>query len=371
MTALRWNIARLLAAGFALAGLLVTAAPGAAASAAAAVPCVSMTRVQPTNTHNRSNVLNGVSVRSPCNAWAVGNSLTTVNNHRTLLSFIVHWDGASWTPSQNPGVGDLLGAVAAISATSAWAVGTHLDSNGAAHTLIEHWDGTSWTQVASPSPGTGSTLRAVAATSATNAWAVGAFSDSGGSEQTLIEHWDGTSWTQVPSPSPGTLNGVIGIGWAVGQQTTSSGADQTVIEHWDGRKWSVVPGADLGSGSTGSLAAVSATSPANIWAVGTLRASDGSAQDLIEHYDGTSWTQSASPGPGELTGVSVTGASDAWAVGGSQIGQIVHYDGTSWTPVPSQPVGGLNAVSASSPASVWAVGDGTPGPTLALHLRCC
>src|SRR6266571_219814 len=163
MTALRWNIARLLAVPFALAGLLVTAAPGAAASAAAAVPCVSMTGVQPPSPPNGGNVLNGVAVRSPCNAWAVGNSLTTVNNHRTLLSFIVHWDGASWTPSQNPGVGDLLGAVAAISATSAWAVGTHLDSNGAAHTLIEHWDGTSWTQVASPSPGTGSTLRAVAA----------------------------------------------------------------------------------------------------------------------------------------------------------------------------------------------------------------
>jgi len=42
-------------------------------------------------------------------------------------------------------------------------------------------------------------LDAVAATSATDAWAVGNYSSASASG-TLILHWDGTAWTQVPSP---------------------------------------------------------------------------------------------------------------------------------------------------------------------------
>jgi hypothetical protein len=284
----------------------------------------------------------------------------------------VHWDGARWTQvtSQNPSrTQNLLYAVTATSATNAWAVGTSTGNGSPHQTLIERWDGSHWAQVASPSPGTESQLFAVAATSATNAWAVGYFIPSGGARQTLIEHWDGTSWTQVASPSAGSLSGVLGIGWAVGVQPASSGADETLIEHWDGRTWSVVSGADLGPGSAGSLAAVSATSPANIWAVGKFNVSNGAQQMLIEHYDGTNWTRSASPGPGSLAGVSATGASDAWAVGAGTSSPIVHYDGTSWVPVPVH--AGLNAVSASSPASVWAVGSTPTRHSLALHMRCC
>jgi hypothetical protein len=42
-------------------------------------------------------------------------------------------------------------------------------------------------------------LNAVAATSATDAWAVGNYS-SGSASGTLILHWNGSAWTQVPSP---------------------------------------------------------------------------------------------------------------------------------------------------------------------------
>lgn len=197
------------------------------------------------------------------------------------------------------------------------------------------------------------------------------FTDNNSQLRTLIVHWDGTSWTQVPSPSAGELFGVLGIGWAVGGL-----GNGTLIEHWDGRTWSVVPGADLRPGAVGRLAAVSAASPTSIWAVGTVQASeDGPRQMLIEHYDGARWTQAARPGPGSLRGVSVTGASDAWAVGQgtSNSAAIVHYDGTSWVPVPTNTSFSINlgAVSASSPASVWAVGLGPVGTSRALHLRCC
>src|SRR5437868_6734376 len=67
----------------------------------------------------------------------------------------------------------------------------------------------------------------------------------------------------------------------------------------------------------GQLHAVTATSPRNAWAVGTL----GGKHTLVEHWNGSSWRVQASPNESTynyLYGVSATAASNAWAVGYSQ-----------------------------------------------------
>jgi hypothetical protein len=51
------------------------------------------------------------------------------------------------------------------------------DTGSTRFSLILHWNGTQWAQVASPSPSSFTALAAVAASSATNAWAVGGFND--------------------------------------------------------------------------------------------------------------------------------------------------------------------------------------------------
>ena len=91
-----------------------------------------------------------------------------------------------------------LDAVAAMSASDAWAVGGYSTST-ADRALIEHWNGTQWCRVPIPEPGTSHGLTGVATVSAADAWAVGNYS-SGSASGTLILHWDGTAWTQVPSP---------------------------------------------------------------------------------------------------------------------------------------------------------------------------
>ncbi|MBV8941077.1 MAG: hypothetical protein JO240_05065, partial [Solirubrobacterales bacterium] len=72
-----------------------------------------------------------------------------------------------------------------------------------AKTLIEHWNGKAWNVQRSANPGGSSRddLEAVAATSATNAWAVG-HDYIGPTEQTLIEHWNGKTWKVQPSVNP-------------------------------------------------------------------------------------------------------------------------------------------------------------------------
>src|SRR5690242_17760591 len=74
-----------------------------------------------------------------------------------------------------------------------------------------------WQVVPSPSPGPAG-LAAVAATSATDAWAVGSRLTPGGSYRTLIEHWNGNAWKVEPSPNPAggasptdTLGGVVAL----------------------------------------------------------------------------------------------------------------------------------------------------------------
>jgi len=335
MTALRRSAAHcrawLLTAALAVAGVLTAAAPGGTpAAAAATAPCVSMTGTQPASPSPQSTFLNRVVVRSPCDAWTVG--------------------------------------------------GISASGNGPSRTLIEHWDGARWTQAPSQDPGSAeNTLLAVAATSATNAWAVGWYVPAGAGNadtRTLIEHWDGTSWTLAPqsaSSIPGQLDDVSGTGWAVGSQPAGGG----LIEHWNGRVWSVAPGPDLGAAIVANLTGVSATSPSNIWAVGYLLTPGLQLNTIIEHYDGTGWTLSPSPDFALLDGVAATSPADAWAagLGPNDNPLVLHYDGTSWVPVPVQGGGGLGGVSASSPASVWAVGDlidqGEPSGPLALHLRCC
>lgn len=103
----------------------------------------------------------------------------------------------------------------------------------------------------------------------------------------------------------------------------------------------------------GPLMSVAALSPSYIWAVGSA---------YTERWNGRHWTSVPNPGTTadtELSGVAVTSASNAWAVGYSLRGApvIFHWNGTRWSDVASPVKSGvLSSVAASSPRNVWAVG---------------
>jgi hypothetical protein len=91
--------------------------------------------------------------------------------------------------------------------------------------------------------------------------------------------------------------------------------------------------------------------------------SDNESVDLVEHWDGTSWSVVAIPAfKGSLDviyGVSADASNVVWVVDSSP-GLILHFDGTSWsrTVLPPARHGGpaVKAVVALSPSNVWAVG---------------
>ena len=87
------------------------------------------------------------------------------------------------------------------------------------------------------------------------------------------------------------------------------------------------------------LFGVAAPSSGSAWAVGT-----DTAGTLIEHWNGTGWTQVPSPGPArnpELAGVAALSSGPAWAVGdyikgGKSVTLAERWNGTAWTIVPAR-----------------------------------
>jgi len=272
--------------------------------------------------------LAGVSAAGPSDAWAVGG----VNK-----PMILHWNGTAWTRAAAPALTNVtLTGVSAPSGTDAWAVGSVFVNPDGADTLALHWNGTAWAQVPTPSPGTGTVvdqLNGVSALSADDAWAAGYSSTLGGTSwAALMLHWDGTQWTQVTVPSPGQLpelNAVDALSptdvWAVGEYNTGSPAvTKTLLLHWNGTTWTQTasPIANL---HNGNLTGVSGASPTDVWAVGQYSSGKGGFfKTLVLHWNGTTWTHVPSPNPGgktsdksinSLSGVTAVSSGDAWAVG--------------------------------------------------------
>ncbi len=149
------------------------------------------------NGWTRKTILQAVAGSSSSNVWAVGwyQSGPGPSDYSTLVEHWDGWDGARWQVQPSPdgprsGSESQLFAVAALSRTSAWAVG---DSSGPVP-LIEHWDGVHWTAMPSrlQSHLSSPALYHVVAVNPRYAWALG----------DLIEKWNGTTWQQVQNPYP-------------------------------------------------------------------------------------------------------------------------------------------------------------------------
>jgi hypothetical protein len=148
---------------------------------------------------------------------------------------------------------------------------------------------------------------------------------------------------------------------------------QTFVEHWNGASWSAVASPN-GPGGDGYLAAVSAVSASNIWAVGAT-----STSALIERWNRTKWWVQSSPaitGTSFLSSVREISAIDVWAVGNQCSGALaMRYNGTVWTLVPEL-AGNLTlneATASTAEHAVWAVGSqeksSKPFKTFAEHVR--
>jgi hypothetical protein len=210
-------------------------------------------------------------------------------------------------------------------------------------------------------------------------WAVGA-AGPGGALQALVEEMTASGWVSVPAATPADslLESVSAVSaddiWAVGYYS-ASGKAVPLLEHWDGTAWSQVTSPPL----NGELRGVFAVGPSDVWAVGEQSAGNVYAT-LTEHWDGSTWSVIPSPNVGQqnnwFNAVAGDASSSVWAVGwhgNSNHTLAEHWDGTAWqivpTPSPSSGLNVLQDVADLSQSDVWAVGYSGSGvrSTLAEH----
>ncbi len=261
--------------------------------------------------------LYAVSVVSATNVWAVGCYGSApcvglaVDGGNTLVE---HWNGKKWdlVASPNPsGSGrSLLLGVSAVSAKNVWAVGFWDDESTASNdTLVEHYNGTKWKVVASPNLNDATDrLDTVARVSTRDVWAAGAGTASSGEAQALTEQWNGSSWQIVTSPTI-AYSGLLGLAsvsasdvWVVGcTGALVYGGDilfseppvNPIAEHWNGSRWKAVATPTPAGATKTILTGAASASAKNVWSVGSVSVS-GVVQTVIEHWNGSKWTLSAS-----------------------------------------------------------------------------
>ena len=190
-----------------------------------------------------------------------------------------------------------------------------------------------------------------------------------------------SGWTIVSAPPTGqnaplrAVSAVSGTdAWAVGYHSGNTGTNvgaKALIDNWNGTAWSAasVPATP---GNTALLLAVSASSATDAWAVGRTQVNKSSFEGLALRWNGTAW--SVSPGfsaaLSDIGGASAEGVADisptdAYAIGDSAAtasGSLVQWNGTAWSavtlPLPANATSNttLGAISAHGPDDVWIVG---------------
>jgi hypothetical protein len=206
-------------------------------------------------------------------------------------------------------------------------------------------------------------LTQVTVLSATNVWLVG-------SSNSTVTHWNGLRWQIVKIP-PAVLYSISAVSpndiWAVGSVRDARlgvYGKRTVTEHWDGRRWRVVPDIQEPNAALSSVVAISRN---DVWAVG-----NGIQRPVIEHWNGKAWTllplatkeQQLVREHLAVDFYTVAAASPSaiwiggWEDEDGPVVSIDRWDGTRWQSVPSPRIGGseLHGLAPISPTDVWAVG---------------
>jgi hypothetical protein len=251
--------------------------------------------------------------------------------------------------------------VDAVSATDGWAVGGN--GNG----VIQRFNGTRWNLVASPDLLAGGAnswalLAEVDATSAGNAFAVGQSTAASDAAKTAVAlRWNGSAWSRQAVPKPaGTDTEFAAVkafsasdAWAVGQTATAGSTfRKTLAMHYNGTAWAAVPTPSPGS-RTNFVTAVDGVSGSDVWLAGyslNLPYGNRIRQSLIQHWNGSSWTQIASPNSGStfLYDIAAVSATDAWAVGSANGGAyVVRWNRIGWNSLAAPPLSDLCSVARS------------------------
>ncbi|HEY3873755.1 MAG TPA: hypothetical protein VGM10_35690 [Actinocrinis sp.] len=261
-----------------------------------------------------------------------------------------------------------LAQIAGTSASNAWGVG-----GDSGTMLVDHWNGSAWTQSAMPSGPcnvfeSSCQFTGVSADPSGDAIAVGnAVLNASGSwlPAALAYQWTGKAWQAMPLPSTipyMSLDHVKAFSptnaWAVGAAALNGSTSETaLVTHWDGTAWTQYA-TPFSTTLNLTMGAISGDSASDIWIAGEATSAGYSGtrtvQSVLERYNGSAWTEVAVPDESGLVDVDALSPTSAWAL--ATDGSVLHYNGTAWTVSTQYEVGQGEALAAVSPTDVWVAG---------------
>ena len=222
---------------------------------------------------------------------------------------------------------------------------------------------TGWTVATVPPTGENAFLSGVSADSGSDARAVGSedAEANGVGAKPVIDQWNGTAWSQLTAPATaGNTASLAAVSassasdaWAVGYTQVNREDIAGLTMHWNGTAWTTVPAVNFG-GIENTLSGVADIGPGDAYAVAN---SSSTAQGYVEQWNGTSWSLDTLPDPNNgmntyLNAISATSASDVWAVGYELTGTTaaneryetysLHWNGSAWAIVPMPAVTGTD-----------------------------
>ena len=328
--------------------------------------------IRPSTDQNDVSVIDAVAVND---VWITG----TTDVGATSPVLVAQWNGATWTKANLPVPTGIL--LMRPTGMASGFEGLHItgneyddDSNGTA--FADTWNGSTWSPDSFPAPtGQSVTAGALVADSA-SVMMVGAFGATSPGPPgtytpppaTAFYQLSASGWTFgeglfADIPGEAALSGIYVAGptdvWTVGLWANYlSSYDFALIQHWDGSGWETMQPFT----TDGLLYGVDGTSTSDVWAVGVQKESIEPPDVIIEHWNGSTWTNENDVQQGVLESVAAVTANDALAVGyllnGTQYSAISEvWDGTAWSPVTASGTGTvLNGVSALSSTDAWAAG---------------
>lgn len=306
--------------------------------------------------------------------WAVG------GNYGKPLA--MRLSGGAWQRTRLPrppaGDSDLLAGVATDPAGRyPWTVGEIDGHDGYAYRpVVYSWAGDRWNSVPLPDrlQQPQDFLDSVAVAGPNDVWVAGRGGSPRVNEGDLF-HWDGRAWQSgnglrlrwlniTSLAAPGS-DDVVAAGYFF------EGVTETLpfVERWDGSAWNdmKVPAVD-GAAGNNRFAAVSATGPDNVWAVGIM-SPHADAIGLIDHWNGTRWSTFHFRVSGyanvQLYGVDFASPHAGWAVGTAFQKKTSLLFALQWTSQGwhlwrlrqfSRPYSQLTGVSTGSAGRAYAVG---------------
>jgi hypothetical protein len=217
-----------------------------------------------------------------------------------------------------------------------------------------HWDGRRWKSVAT---GAAEHLFGVWGSGPKDVWA--------GGPGTVLR-WDGAAWRRWSTLNAVENSASVAALGGVGADLVLA-VDGPHVVRWDGRGWVPSDGRNdvIGQNTHAALIGVWASSPHDIWLVGTggdvqesydRRSSTVLPTPLIVHGDGRDWKRVVVGLGSRLRAITGTAANDVWTVG--EEGTVLHWNGNEWSSIKSGTEANLLAVAKAADGSVWIGGEG-------------